>query len=1087
MRIQLPKLSVPYVEKRGVNISQLLALGKEIDSEPQSINAGGKVAWVISDNTQGGNDTPILLVGSRTNIPRDYQKVLYVKDLGERIKSDLTKAIWIRHPQIDHGLANPVTPEDVLGSWNTPFTYREENEGEHIVGLRPPQIGAIHGTYAHWIVSNEPGTIVMPTGTGKTEVMLSILVSRPCLRVLVIVPTDALRNQLASKFGSLGILKSAGVIPESYLFPVVGVITKKPQTTQEIDDVFQKCNVVVTTINIAGQVSETMQERMASYVDCLFIDEAHHLGAKTWKDLKDKFADKLVLQFTATPFRNDDKVVEGKIVFKYPLKKALEDGYFRKIHFKPISEFDPEQSDIIIAEKAVEQLRRDPPRHILMARVGTISRAADVFRIYQQYEEFNPVQIHTGMGKRALQEAREALLSGQSRIVVCVDMLGEGFDLPELKIAAFHDIKKSLAVTLQVAGRFTRSRDDLGDPTFVANIADVDVRHELKKLYEQDTDWNTVLEQSSEDAIGGQIALYEFAEGFRDFPEEIPLQNLYPATSTVVYRTHCEEWRPENFEKGLRGISGYDKMRHGINQAQKTLVIVTAKKIQVDWIRVNDVFNWDWELYIVHWDQQRNLLYIHSSSNAGYFKSLAEAIADRVELVRDDQVFRAFAGINRLRLFSIGLRRQLGRLIRYVKHAGSDVAQGISDAQTRNVIRTDYFGAGYADGARTSIGCSRKGRIWSRRVVNVEVLIRWLHSIGTKILDDSIDPDTILNKALKPQMVMERPRKFPIRIDWPEVFYLEPETEFTFYYGETRVPLYISDIELTEPSTDGTLHFKVSSPDQETEFALNISRVPDENELSTFSFRRVSGNVISISFRGRRVPLEDFFNENPPSIWFTDGASLEGNILIELQENRDLFSDSKITVWDWSGVNKRNESQGMEKDTTSIQYRVIQELITRNYEVVVNDDGKGEIADVVAVKTETKEGIQFIQVDLFHCKYSSSNDAGHRLEDLYEVCGQAQRSAHWKEKVSQIFTHILRREPLRGHGQEVSRFEFGDKNTFEKLHRMTEVTDVRIKVHIVQPGVSKAQISDEQRKLLAVTENYLMETYELPLELIASV
>jgi hypothetical protein len=29
-------------------------------------------------------------------------------------------------------------------------------------------------------------------------------------------------------------------------------------------------------------------------------------------------------------------------------------------------------------------------------------------------------------------------------------MLGEGFDLPELKIAAFHDIRKTLAVTLQL-------------------------------------------------------------------------------------------------------------------------------------------------------------------------------------------------------------------------------------------------------------------------------------------------------------------------------------------------------------------------------------------------------------------------------------------------------------------------------------------------------------------------------------------------------------------------------------------------------------------------------------------------------------
>ena len=43
-------------------------------------------------------------------------------------------------------------------------------------------------------------------------------------------------------------------------------------------------------------------------------------------------------------------------------------------------------------------------------------------------------------------------------------MLGEGFDLPELKIAALHDVKKSLPVTLQFTGRFTRTKydDNLG-------------------------------------------------------------------------------------------------------------------------------------------------------------------------------------------------------------------------------------------------------------------------------------------------------------------------------------------------------------------------------------------------------------------------------------------------------------------------------------------------------------------------------------------------------------------------------------------------------------------------------------------------
>src|SRR5947207_9496629 len=118
-----------------------------------------------------------------------------------------------------------------------------------------------------------------------------------------------------------------------------------------------------------------------------------------------------------------------------------------------------------------------------MARVANAARAEEVFECYRGYTEFNPVQIHTGITSKAERdEIRKKLISGQSRIVVCVDMLGEGFDLPELKIAAFHDIRKTLGVTLQLAGRFTRTKPHLGNATFIANVADLDVKDELKRL-----------------------------------------------------------------------------------------------------------------------------------------------------------------------------------------------------------------------------------------------------------------------------------------------------------------------------------------------------------------------------------------------------------------------------------------------------------------------------------------------------------------------------------------------------------------------------------------------------------------------------
>ena len=85
----------------------------------------------------------------------------------------------------------------LTASWRGAFSYVEEDQEHEIVGLRPPQIGAVHAVHSHWSVSDAPATIVMPTGTGKTETMLSVLVSAICSRVLVVVPTDPLRTQRA--------------------------------------------------------------------------------------------------------------------------------------------------------------------------------------------------------------------------------------------------------------------------------------------------------------------------------------------------------------------------------------------------------------------------------------------------------------------------------------------------------------------------------------------------------------------------------------------------------------------------------------------------------------------------------------------------------------------------------------------------------------------------------------------------------------------------------------------------------------------------------------------------------------------------
>jgi superfamily II DNA or RNA helicase len=238
--------------------------------------------------------------------------------------------------------------------------------------------------------------------------------------LLVVVPSDALRTQIADKFLTLGVLKDFGVISQGARYPVVGILKHKPRNAAEADTFFQRCNVIVTTAHIAGQCNEEVQVRMAEHCPYLFIDEAHHNAAATWYGFKQKFEAGKILQFTVTPFRNDGKLVVGKIIFNYPLRKALEEEYFKTINFKPIIAYDRHEADEAIAEKAVEQLREDRQQydHILMARVlhGDVTlseeppgdEAADVYL-------YNPMRPVPTVGGQVILPGGNATWPGDQR------------------------------------------------------------------------------------------------------------------------------------------------------------------------------------------------------------------------------------------------------------------------------------------------------------------------------------------------------------------------------------------------------------------------------------------------------------------------------------------------------------------------------------------------------------------------------------------------------------------------------------------------------------------------------------------------
>lgn len=995
--------------------------------------------------------------------------------------------LWPATTTQDETSELPARSNDARQSWDGEFHFRQElqlpNATVAVRGLRGPQIGALHAVLAHWTISDDPATVVMPTGTGKTETMLALLAATRPARLLVIVPTDALREQITRKFLSWGILKGCGVVGNAAHFPVVGTLLHRLKGPSEVDAFFGRCNVVVTTMAIASGSSDEVKTAMASACSHLFIDEAHHNAAPTWEAFRRYFTAERshrVVQFTATPFRNDRKPVDGRIVYSYPLKKAQDEGYFQSIRFKHVLEFDSDKADRLIAKKAIAQLDEDLAQgfdHVLMARAASIRRAKDLQVLYETLAPLQkPIVIHSDLPQGERRQALRRLQQRDTRVVCCVDMLGEGFDMPDLKVAALHDMHQSLAVTLQFTGRFARTRSDLGPATVIANIADDRVNDSLRELYAEDSDWNKILRHLSEGATGQQIRRVQFLENFGDVPAELPLRNVQPKMSTIVYRTGAKAWQPSRARDVIDPNAIYGDI--AINAKDRVLVFFTRREERVSWGDVRDIVDIVWDLFLLHWDADRRLLFVNSSDHGSLHQDLARAVAGEVELIRGEQVFRCFHGINQLLLMNLGLNDAMSRRVRFTMYVGSDIRAGIAAAQTADKQKTNFFGRGYEHGAKASIGCSYRGRIWAHAIApDIPEWVDWCHGVGAKLLDTTISTVDVLKHALIPEELHERPRQVPLVIEWPEELLRRSEDVVRFEIGGGVVPFADVGVELVNHDESGPIRFKVFTDATSAEYEITFAG-------RGVDYRTIGMATADIILSGRQRPLSEWFAEHPPVVRFADNSFLVFNELFRPGVGeRAPYDVGRIEAWDWSGTNIATESQGIERKEDSIQYRVVQELLRADpeYLIVFDDDAAYEAADVVALRIDGER----LLIDLFHLKFCTSAP-GHRLQDLYEVCGQAQRSIYWKEDAGHLLAHLKHREGRRQKAHGVSRFEKGDLKTLSTLRRRLRFLMPEMRITIVQPGVSKAEISSDQLDLLAATEVYLQSTYGIEMRVITS-
>jgi superfamily II DNA or RNA helicase len=1006
----------------------------------------------------------VRLVSSRSKLKAGERALLVERDVlsGGPGSLNLSTARWI-------GDKARRSPGEVLESLLESFSFTEANEDAGRHGLRPPQLGAVHSVLGYWTTKNStPATVVMPTGTGKTETMLALFaVARP-ERLMVIVPSDALRRQTVSKFESFGVLQEFGVVSPKSLRPAVGELKHGFKQVTDAREFARQTNVIIATPPALN--ASTPEARAALLSECshLFVDEAHHVAAATWRQIRDEFSEKPVVQFTATPFREDGKHLGGSLIYNFPLREAQSQGYFAHVNYASV--VDLGDHDRAVAVRAVAQLRDDLAAghdHLIMARVNRISRADDLLPIYEEIgAEFAPLVLHSSGIVAERRQALEAMTARTSRIIICVNMLGEGFDLPALKIAAIHDPHRSLGVTLQFAGRFSRATgSNLGDATVVVGRPDRGYDPQLRRLFAEDADWNHIIRDLSESAVSEQQDVTDFEQAFGSLPDEVAMQSLLPRMSTVVYRTG-PSWTPE----AVNDLFPEEKLLTNpiaVNHRDSVVWFVTENRKPVKWGELRTVEEVAHDLYVLYWDSAKTLLYINSSNTNSHHEDLAKVVAgEGATRIRGENIYRVMAEINRLVPTNVGLLDYRNRSRRFSMHVGADVIEGFPVAEAQTKTKTNIFAYGYEDGARVSIGASLKGRVWSYRVAgSLKEWVDWCDHVGAKLNNEAISVDAVMANFIRPKTLEDRPPYVPIALEWPWQTYAALSDELKIQVNGTATPLVDVGLEITEHKTTGPIPFVVRTPSVETAYVVDIKD-------GALNFAPQATDAILIK-GGQEVPLADFLNTNGLTIIFEDDAVVEGGMLLKPDREIPPFDTDKLVELDWTGIDLTVESQGPERRPDSIQARVIEHVLSlADWTVVLDDDGTGEVADVVAMRPDGDK----LVVHLVHCKFVSGGNPRAQVEDLYQVCGQAQKSVRWRRTIPTLFEYLRRRERQRLVRTGQSGFIKGDAAALYGLEDDAQLLRPELSFTVAQPGLSRKKVSAPQLELLAATEVYIHET-----------
>lgn len=175
----------------------------------------------------------------------------------------------------------------------------------------------------------------------------------------------------------------------------------------------------------------------------------------------------------------------------------------------------------------------------------------------------------------------------------------------------------------------------------------------------------------------------------------------------------------------------------------------------------------EWALFVLHYDAEARLLFLSSTDHGSMFQELAQAVSGEVTLISGERVSRSLGRINRLMFQSLGVKKHGRRNLSYAMYTGADVADALGISERAGSVKNNVSATGWEEGNKVAIGCSFKGRVWSREQGSIPPLVHWCRAIGSKLVDDTINVADIIANVLVPQEVDGMPDEGVLAIEWP--------------------------------------------------------------------------------------------------------------------------------------------------------------------------------------------------------------------------------------------------------------------------------------------------------------------------------